>query len=107
MLSLSTEFDVLRQTAATVKAHRLALRMRQRDLSEKSAVPIGTLRRFERTGNIGLIGLARLLVSLGLADHFVSSFKKAPEGPKSMASFFAESSTKPQRQRARVRRRNV
>jgi transcriptional regulator with XRE-family HTH domain len=94
---------VIREIAGIVKAHRLNRNLRQLDLSEKSGVPLATLRRFERTGQIGLLGLARLLVSLGLVEHLISSFQKPLDRPRSMKDFFAGSAAKPPPKRARQR----
>lgn len=87
MLSLKTEVEVLRSVADSVRQHRLAHGLRQADLAEKSGVSIATLRRFERTGHIGFFGLAKLLVTLGLADAFITSIQRVPERPSSIKEF--------------------
>ncbi len=99
MLSLKTESDVLREVAETVRAHRLALHWRQEDLATRSGVSIATLRRFERTGQIGFFGLAKLLVSLGLADQLLAGLKRPEPAPKSMEAFLAPAKTRRQRGR--------
>jgi transcriptional regulator with XRE-family HTH domain len=100
MLSLKTESDVVREISNSVRSHRLALGWRQDDLAQRSGVGIATLRRFERSGQIGFRGLAKLLVTLGLADNFLTAIKRPAEAPKSIAAFLAaDQSTKP-RQRA-------
>lgn len=100
MLSLKTESDVLREIADSVRSHRLALAWRQDDLAQRSGVSIATLRRFERSGQIGFQGLARLLVTLGLADNFLAALTRPPEAPKSIADFLAASQPAKPRQRA-------
>lgn len=102
MLSLKTESDVLREIADSVRGHRLALQWRQHDLAQKSGVSIATLRRFERSGQISFLGLAKLLVSLGLADSFLSNLKRPEAAPKSIEDFL--NAETPKRQRSRVRR---
>jgi transcriptional regulator with XRE-family HTH domain len=87
MLSLKTEADLLRSVADSVRQHRLAQGLRQADLAEKTGVSIATLRRFERTGHIGFLGLARLLTTLGLADAFIAAFQRVPETPPSIKEF--------------------
>jgi transcriptional regulator with XRE-family HTH domain len=99
MLSLNTEADVVRGTRESLRAHRLALSWRQDDLAQKSGVGIATLRRFERTGRIGLPALAKLLVTLGLADKFLEALKPLPPRPSSISEFLAEGQ-KPARRRA-------
>lgn len=101
MLSLKTESDVLRDVADSVRAHRLALHWRQDDLATKSGVSIATLRRFERSGQISFQGLAKLLVSLGLADSFLTSLKRPEAAPKSIGAFLKAEAPKRQRSRGR------
>ena len=100
MLSLKTEPDVLREVADSVRSHRLALGWRQDDLAQRSGVGIATLRRFERSGQIGFQGLAKLLVTLGLADNFLTALKRPAEAPKSIAAFLAANRPAKPRQRA-------
>lgn len=105
MLSLKTESDVLQEVADALRAHRAALGWRQVDLAEKSGVAIATLRRFERTGKIGFSALAKLFVSLGLADRFLAALKPPVESPKSIAAFLAEGQNIKTPQRVRLKRR--
>ena len=101
MLSLKTEVDVLREVADAVRSQRVTLHWRQEDLATRSGISIATLRRFERTGQIGFLGLAKLLVTLGLADQVLAGLKRPEPAPKSMEAFLA--SAKPRRPRQRVR----
>ena|SRR5476651_2209692 len=98
MLSLKTEADVLREIADSVRSHRLGLGWRQDDLAQRSGVGIATLRRFERSGRIGFHGLAKLLVTLGLADNFLTALKRPVAAPKNIAAFLtANQAAKPRR----------
>lgn len=101
MLSLKTEADVVREIADTVRAQRVALSWRQEDLATRSGVSIATLRRFERSGQIGFLGLAKLLVTLGLADQLLTSLKRPEAAPSSMAAFLAPQKIRRPRQRVR------
>jgi hypothetical protein len=65
-------------------------------------VSIATLRRFERTGQIGFMGFAKLLVSLGLADQWLATLKPTATAPASIAAFLAAGKPRPPRQRVRV-----
>jgi transcriptional regulator with XRE-family HTH domain len=103
MLSLNTEVDLLRTVAHAVRQHRLAQGLRQLDLAQKSGVAIATLRRFERSGQIGFLGLAKLLTTLGLTDSFIASFQRAPETPVSTRDFANASG----RRRKRAPRRSA
>ena len=102
MLSLKTEADMLREVADSLRAHRLALGWRQADLTERSGVPIATLRRFERSGQIGFHALAKLAVTLGLVDSFLAALKRPAIAPKNITAFLAEGKKAKPRQRARV-----
>lgn len=101
MLSLKTETDILREVADSVRTHRVALHWRQQDLATRSGVSIATLRRFEHSGQIGFLGLAKLLVSLGLADQFLAGLKPVEPAPKSLDAFLAPNKTRAARQRVR------
>jgi transcriptional regulator with XRE-family HTH domain len=103
MLSLNTEADLLRTVADAVRQHRLAQGLRQIDLAQKSGVAIATLRRFERSGQIGFLGLAKLLTTLGLTDAFIASFQRAPEIPASARDFMNAGA----RRRTRASRRSA
>lgn len=101
MLSLKTETDVLREVADSLRARRLALGWRQVDLAERSGVAVATLRRFERSGQIGFEGLAKLLVTLGMADVVLAALKSPENSPRSIDAFLAEARPASVRQRAR------
>ncbi len=91
MLSLNTERDLLENVAGIVRQHRLAQGLRQIDLAQKSGVAIATLRRFERSGQIGFLGLAKILTTLGLTDAFIASFQRVPETVASLRDFMTAS----------------
>jgi len=97
--------DILRESADLLRGHRVALRWRQKDLALRSGLAIATLRRFERTGQIGFKGFSSLLVTMGLADHFLSCFKRPTDGPKSIEAFLAARRPVKPRQRVRVAKR--
>jgi transcriptional regulator with XRE-family HTH domain len=67
----------------------MALSWRQDDLAQRSGVGIATLRRFENTGRIGFVGLARLFVALGLADKFIEALQQPGQTPKNIGEFLA------------------
>lgn len=102
MLSLKSESDLLGKTADALREHRLGLGWRQADLAARSGVAIATLRRFERTGQIGFQGLAKLLVSLGLAEALLTALKPPAPAPRSIEAFLAAGNA-PKRQRVRLR----
>jgi len=107
MISLKNESDVLGETAASLRAHRQALGWRQTDLASRSGVAIATLRRFERTGLIGFSGLAKLLVTLGLADGLLDALKPSPAATQSIEAFLAAGQPLKTRTRVRLERTNA
>lgn len=107
MLSLKTESDVLREVADAVRSHRLALGWRQDDLAQRSGVGVATLRRFERSGQIGFQGLAKLLVTLGLADALLAALKRPADTPPSIEAFLAAETPSKIRRRAPAAHRSV
>jgi transcriptional regulator with XRE-family HTH domain len=102
MLSLKVESDLLREVPEILRERRLALGWRQTDLAGRSGVAIATLRRFERSGQITFQGLARLLVSLGMADRFLEALKKDPSRIASLDAFLKEDLAKNRRRARRV-----
>lgn len=89
MLSLKSESDVVREARELIRAHRMALSWRQDDLAKRSGLGIATVRRFESTGRIGFVGLAKLLATLGLADRFLTALKPPAPAPKNIDEFLA------------------
>ncbi len=102
MLSLKTEADLLNEIPILLKEARVALGWRQADLAQRSGVHINTLSRFERTGAISLSALARLIVTLGLADRLLEALRIRPQaGPANLEAFVARPKV---RQRVRPRK---
>lgn len=50
----------------------------QRTLAERSGVPLGTLRRFEQSGDISLNSLMMLVGALGMLDEFLRILEPPP-----------------------------
>lgn len=50
----------------------------QKDLSVKSGVSLGSLKRFEQTGEISLISLTKLAIALDLENELESLFSNMP-----------------------------
>lgn len=101
MLSLKTESDVLRETADAVRQQRLALNLSQADLASRSAVPLGTLRRFEQTGQSSFLTVAKVVTTLGMSDQFLSALKRPNETAPSIKAFLAANASSLVRKRVR------
>ena len=57
--------EVAVDLAKRLKSRRLARNLTQAGLAARSGVPLGTLKKFERTGAISLVSFIRLVVALG------------------------------------------
>ena len=62
--TLSSPPEIAAELAERLKSRRLTLNLSQRGLALRSGVPLGTLKKFERSGAISLISFIRLLVAL-------------------------------------------
>ena len=62
--ALKSPQEIATALAARLKSRRLAMNLSQRGLSLRSGVPLGTLKKFERSGAISLVSFIRLLVAL-------------------------------------------
>lgn len=63
-ISLRTPLDVQQELAARFKTRRLHLNLSQEGLAQRAGVSWGSLKRFERTGQISLESLLKLSLAL-------------------------------------------
>ena len=61
-----------------VRTLRKRKKISQKQLSEMSGVSLGSLKRFEHTGQISLLSLTRLAVALGAGDEIRRMFTEIP-----------------------------
>ena len=73
---LKSTQEVMQEIAARVKSIRLEQNLSQEGLSLRSGVSLGSLKRFERTGEISLKSLIEISVSLGVMEDFDKLFVK-------------------------------
>ena len=71
---LKSPSEIIEQIAKKAKAKRLSLNLSQKTLSERSGVSYGTLKKFERTGQISLSSLLKLALVLTALDGFDDLF---------------------------------
>ena len=64
--------------AQRIRDIRRRRKISQQRLSEKSGVSLGSVKRFERTGEISLISLTKIAVALELSDELEQLFAEAP-----------------------------
>lgn len=57
--------DVAEDLAKRLRTRRLARNLTQEGLARRSGVALGTLKKFERSGEISLVSFIRLVVALG------------------------------------------
>ncbi|ADD67341.1 helix-turn-helix domain protein [Denitrovibrio acetiphilus DSM 12809] len=72
---------------------RLEKNLTQEGLAERSGVSLGTLKKFESTGQISLESLLKLCLALNLLDNFANLFDKQ-EQLKSLDAILSQDKTR-------------
>ena len=93
---LTTSSELISAVASRMREARLAADLTQAGLAARAGVSLGSLRRFETTGQIALESLARVAIALSRERDFESLFVAPP-----MASLDALISPAPTRRRGR------
>lgn len=73
---LKSPNEISMDIAARMRARRKERKLSQIQLSERADVSLGSLKRFERTGEISLSSLIKLAFALGCENDFDSLFAK-------------------------------
>lgn len=73
-INILTPSENQKAIASRARDLRLELNLSQQTLSEKSGVSYGSLKKFEKTGQISLESLLKLAVVLGCMDDFNALF---------------------------------
>ncbi len=94
-LNLSSPAEVGKRLAARARQRRLDNGMTQAELAERSGVPLGTLRLFERSGKASLEAVLKLAFVLEAESEFERLFYAQP--PRTIDDVIGRSS----RQRGR------
>jgi len=71
-------FQAKKEMAKKAKEARLKRSWKRDTLSEKSGVPVSTIKRYETTGEISLDQFLRIVFELGDLDKLKSVFDKEP-----------------------------
>ena len=66
--------DIAKRMAGIRKRRKIS----QEELAKRSGVSLGSLKRFEQTGDISLISLTKLAMALGLEDELDDLFADVP-----------------------------
>ena len=78
---LKSQQDVMQEIATRAKDKRLEQNLAQEGLALRSGVSLGSIKRFERTGEISLKSLIDVALSLGCLEDFEALFAdNAPRG---------------------------
>lgn len=73
---LKTPYEVSIKIAEKAKAARKYMKLTQQQLSDKSGVSLGSLKRFKRTGEIFLSSLLKIALVLDSLKEFERLFDK-------------------------------
>lgn len=68
------------EIAANVKMLRKRKKISQTMLATKSGVSLGSIKRFEQTGEISLQSLTKIAIALEVEDEMEKIFKEVPFG---------------------------
>ena len=75
-LDVTTAEDVCEHLSTRLKALRKAKGLTQAELAEKSSVSLGSVKRFETTGQISLVSLSKIAIALKVEDEMMELFNK-------------------------------
>ncbi len=73
---LSSPDEVNRDIAARMRRRRKEQRLSQAQLAARSNVSLGSLKRFEQTGEISLTSLVKIAFALGCEEDFDALFAR-------------------------------
>ena len=79
-VNIYTTPEIAKAIAEKVKQRRLERNLTQEGLSVRSGIPVGTYRRFERTGEISLHGLLQIAFALNCLADFKRLFEQKQYG---------------------------
>jgi transcriptional regulator with XRE-family HTH domain len=82
--SLNTPQEIGQKIAQRARERRLVLAMTQAELARRSGVSLGSVKRFEHTGQISLEHLLLLAWVLDALDPFNTLFAKSEELPATL-----------------------
>ena len=73
-----TPYEINKGIAARLRAVRKRRKISQARLSEKSGVSLGSVKRFESTGDISLVSLTKIAIALGVENELKQLFSNVP-----------------------------
>jgi transcriptional regulator with XRE-family HTH domain len=75
-ININTPVDIMAQLKDNFKQRRLQFNLTQQGLSKRSGVSLGSLKRFESSGQISLESLLKLALVLECLDDFTTIAKQ-------------------------------
>lgn len=77
-LQWETAEEINQELANRVRNIRKRRKISQEELSQKSGVSYGSIKRFENTGMISLLSLTRIAIALGCTEEIKKIFTEIP-----------------------------
>ena len=74
LLQLKYPEEIARDIAKAEKSKRKKRKLTQEELSARAGISLGTLRRFEQTGEISFVSLLKIAAILDETDKFAKLF---------------------------------
>jgi transcriptional regulator with XRE-family HTH domain len=74
-LDLATPGEIAEELGQRLRAHRLAQNLRQEELALRAGVSERAVSNIERSGQGTLDSMIRIVIALGLANHFSELFE--------------------------------
>ena len=78
VLDRQTPKEIQMQIAQNIRAIRKRRKISQKALSEKSGVSLGSVKRFETSGEISLHALIKIAIALEIDDKLIHLFEDVP-----------------------------
>jgi transcriptional regulator with XRE-family HTH domain len=107
MLALTNTSDLLALLGARMAGKRLGMNWTQSELSMRSGVPLGTLRKLESTGFGSMEAYIKLLRALGALTDLEHIISQPAVSPVEMARLKNRQRVRASRQGARARIKHV
>lgn len=74
----TTPGDINKKIAERIRAIRKRRKISQKELGEKSGVSLGSVKRFEQSGEISLLSLTKIAIALEIDDEMKNLFADVP-----------------------------
>ena len=78
IFNIKTPQEVEELVASRIRMIRKRKKMSQVKLSEKSGVSLGSVKRFENTGDISFKSLIKISIALGIEYELIDLFRQVP-----------------------------